>query len=423
MIIYKAYKVRIYPNTTQTTQINKTLGCCRALYNMMLYERIQTYTLLKDDKRKLYEHKYKTEKEYKQEFEWLKEADSQALQQSRINLTTAYSNFFKSLSDKRKGKSGFPKFKKKKTKNSYRTTMTSEKSVEILNDKIKLPKIGWVKFRNKMKPYNGCIKNATVSRSPTGKFFVSILFECDIDIKPVVQKSNPKIKGLDMSMDSFYIDEYGKSPVNFERLYRKNEPKLKHLQQQLSRKQKGSKNWYKSIHKINVVYESITNKRKDFTNKLSKKLITENDVIVVESLSLKGMSQALNLGKSVMDLGYSEFIRQLRYKSLWYNKTLIEADKWFASSKTCNFCGYKKKDLQLSERVWMCPNCGKEISRDMNAGRNLVDYGLQELNLEKIGWGSSEFKPVEKKTSGIEKSIVSHASLKQENRKIDTLVN
>jgi putative transposase len=159
----------------------------------------------------------------------------------------------------------------------------------------------------------------------------------------------------------------------------------------MSKKKKGSKNWYKASHKVNLIHERITNKRKDFTHKLSTELVRNNDVIVVEHLSLKGMSQALHLGKSVMDLGYSEFVRQLFYKSLWNNKTFIQADKWFASSKTCSVCGYKNKDLQLSDREWGCPNCGTDHDRDQNAGINLKNYGLRDLGL-----GQPESKPVEK---------------------------
>ena len=159
----------------------------------------------------------------------------------------------------------------------------------------------------------------------------------------------------------------------------------------MSKKKKGSKSWYKALHKVNLIYERIINKRKDFTQKLSTDLVRTNDVIVVEHLSLKGMSQALHLGKSVMDLGYSEFVRQLSYKSLWNNKTFIQADKWFASSKTCSVCGYKKSDLQLSDREWGCPNCGTDHDRDQNAGINLKNYGLKELGL-----GQPENKPVEK---------------------------
>lgn len=409
--IYKALKVRIYPTPKQQEVLNKTLGSCRALYNMMLFERIQTYEDWKksgDDVRILYEHEYKTEKEYKKEFEWLKDSvDSQALQQSRINLSMAYQNFFKSLSGKRKGVSGFPKFKKKRTGSSYRTMMTNNNiAIDFEKRRVKLPKVGHVSFRDQRTKIDGTIKSATVSRSATGKYFVSLLVEQELMLDGVEISDELKTKtiGLDMSLESFFVDSNGDSPA-YERLYRKYEPLLKKAQRKMSKKKKGSKNWYRALRKVSLIYEKIANKRRDFTQKLSTQLVRDNEVIVVEHLSLKGMSQALKLGKSVMDLGYSEFIRQLQYKSLWSNKTFIQADRWFASSKTCSICGYKKTDLQLSNREWECPNCGADRDRDHNAGQNLKNYGLKELGL-----GQPESKPVEKE-------LHKDSSMKQEARK------
>lgn len=356
--IHRALKVRLYPNSKQQEVLNKTLGSCRALYNMMLYERIQTYENWKasgdTDTRNLYNHKHKTEKEYKEEYEWLKDSvDSQALQQARINLSMAYQNFFKSLKGQRKGsKVGFPKFKKKRIGSSYRTMMTNNNiAIDFENHKVKLPKVGYVNFKDIRKGIDGTIKSATVSRSSTGKYFVSILIEQELELQGVMLDSinESQVIGLDASLEKFFVDDNGNSPA-YERLYRKYEPLLKIAQRKMSKKRKGSKNWYKALHKVNLIHERITNKRKDFTHKLSTELVRNNNVIVVEHLSLKGMSQALHLGKSVMDLGYSEFVRQLSYKSLWNNKTFIQADKWFASSKTCSVCGYKKSDLQLSDR-------------------------------------------------------------------------
>jgi len=416
--IHRALKVRLYPNSKQQEVLNKTLGSCRALYNMMLYERIQTYENWKasgdTDTRNLYNHKHKTEKEYKEEYAWLKEdVDSQALQQSRINLSMAYQNFFKSLSGKRKGaKVGFPKFKKKRIGSSYRTMMTNNNiAIDFENHKVKLPKVGYVNFKDIRNKIEGTIKSATVSRSSTGKYFVSLLIEQELELQGVMLDSinESQVVGLDMSLEKLFVDDNGNSPA-YERLYRKYEPLLKKAQRKMSKKKLGSKNWYKALHKVNLIYERITNKRKDFTQKLSTELVKNNDVIVVEHLSLKGMSQALHLGKSVMDLGYSEFVRQLSYKSLWNNKTFIQADKWFASSKTCSVCGYKKSDLQLSDRDWICPNCGTDHDRDQNAGINLKKYGLKELGL-----GQPKIKPVETSMHKVE-SVKQEACCSLDNR-------
>lgn len=248
--IHKAFKIRIYPTQKQTEILNKNLGACRAIFNMMLYERKETYEKLKDDKRALYDFKYKTEKEYKQEFPWLKEdVDSQALQQARIDLSSAYQNFFKSLSGKRKGKSGFPKFKKKKNQSSYRTMMTNNNiQLNFEHSKVKLPKLGWIKFKDERNSINGTIKSATVSKTSTGKYFVSILIEEKLELDGIDLDllSKDKILGLDMSLSSFFVDSNGNSPV-YERLYRRYESKLKKAQQQMSKKKQGSKNWYKAL--------------------------------------------------------------------------------------------------------------------------------------------------------------------------------
>ena len=405
--IYRALKVRLYPNKEQETQILKTLGSCRFLYNQMLAERIQTYEKLKDqEKRVLFEHKYKTEKEYKEKFDWMKEVDSISLQQSRIDLSAAYTNFFNSLKGKRKGqKSGFPKFHKRGQKDSYRTIVTANNiKIDFEKSKVKLPKLDWITFKDLRKNVNGIIKQATVSRTCTGKYFVSLLIEQTLELEGVELTSNLKTKGLDMSLTNFFVDDQGNSPA-YERIFRNNQKSLSSLQRKVSKKTKGSNKKKKAQLRVNLLYERIANKRKDFTQKLSTKLVRENDVIVIENLNLKAMAQCLNLGKSINDLGYGAFVNQLQYKSLWNNKILIEADKWFASSKTCSKCGFVHKNLKLSDRIYECPNCGHTLDRDQNAGINLKNYGLKELGL-----GQPEIKPLENEVP--ETSSVKREALK-----------
>lgn len=372
-----AYKVRLYPNKQQAILIDKTIGCSRLLYNLMLAERKQVWEENKENKNIVYGWKYKTEKQYKDEYEFMKEVDSQALTQSRMHLDNAYNNFFKSLSGRRKGGIvGFPCFKKKKNCGSY-TSCIVNNNIRIINEKhIKLPKLGIVKYRQQPNTKNDLIKSTTISKTSTGKYYCSILFEKEIEEQSKVElNENSKVIGLDMSLSNFFIDSNGNSPCYTKR-YKKSEKKLKRLQHILSRKKKNSNRAKKLRKSINLINEKIQNQRNDFCHKLSSQLVKENDVIVIESLNLKQMNQCLKLGKSVMDLGYSQFINQLQYKCDWYRKHLIQADKWFASSKICHNCGYKYQDLTLSDRKWVCPNCGTSIDRDENAAINLKNLGM-----------------------------------------------
>ena len=398
MIINRAHKFRIYPNESQKVLINKTLGCSRFIFNQMLSERIEVYEKLKNNKRELYDYKYKTEKQLKEEFQFLSEVDSTSLQQARLDLSAAYTNFFNSLKGVRSGqKVGFPKFKSKRNSSSYRTVMRT--NVDFEKKIIKILKVGSLPFRQKkMKPWylTAELKSITISKSASGKYYASCLFIGEQDYKGYQDfETNPKVIGLDMSLSEFYVTSYGESP-EYKRIYRETEKKLAKYQRRLSSKTKGSKNREKARIKVAKIHEKIANRRKDFTEKESIKLVRNYDVIVVENLSLKGMSQALSLGKSVMDLGYSSFVNKLMYKSLWNDKTTMKASRWFASSKTCHCCGYIKKDLMLQEREWDCPKCGEHLDRDVNAAINLELKGL-----EYVLAGSQEVKSMEFKTSGV----------------------
>lgn len=380
IITHKSFKFRIYPNKTQIELMNKTFGCCRFIYNSMLSERKNAYEVLKDDKQKLWEYKYKTEKDYKNKFEWLKEVESSSLQQARIDLSKAYMNFFKSLSGKSKGNSGFPKFHKKNDKNSYRVMNNNHNiKIDFENRKIKIPKIGWVNYRDRRTFDTSKILSITVSKSKSDKYFVSILAQFEIsDIEKIKYSNDIIISGLDMSMEKFYVDHLGNSP-EYQRLYRNNEDKIKRLQKQVSRRKKGSNNRRKAQLKLNKVYEKIANSRKDFIEKLSTYLINNNDVIIIESLNMQAMAKCLKLGKSVNDLGWGLFVNRLEQKMSTTDKLLIKADKWFASSQICHICGYQNKSLTLKDREWDCPNCGSHLMRDENAGQNLKQYGLNYL--------------------------------------------
>ena len=327
----------------------------------------------------------------KEEFNFLKEVDSIALQQTRMNLSIAYQNFFRKLKDTKipSSEKGFPKFKKKNSKNSFRTISVNDNlKIDFDNKKIKAPKVGWVTFRDNRVIENIKIHNMTFSRTPSMKYYVSILYE-DYNISKNqvdINNSNLKIKGLDMSLTNFFVDDEGNSP-QYDRNYREAEKKIAWLQEKISTTKISSLK-KKLRLRLARLHEHIANKRKDFNEKLSTKLVKENDIIVIESLSLKDMAKfkkweerkesnnKSNHGKSVNDLGWCYFVNRLKTKAEEQGKNVIEANKWFASSKTCNICGYVNKDLTISDRSWICPKCGTEHNLDQNAAMNLRDVAL-----------------------------------------------
>ena len=393
----KGLKLRIYPNVQQTILLNKTFGCSRFIYNTMLSERKSVYGQLKDKPRELYEYKYRTEKQLKEEFDWLKEVDSIALQQTRMNLGVAYENFFKKLKNPKipSSEKGFPKFKKKNSKNSFRTIMVGNNlKIDFENKKIKAPKLGWIKFHDDRIIDNIKIHNMTFSRTPSMKYYVSILYEDTVENKPQIDINRPdlKVKGLDMSLTNFFVDDEGNSP-QYDRNYRKSEKKIKWISEKISTT-KCTQLKKKLRLRLNRLLEHISNKRKDFNEKLSSKLVKENDVIVLETLSLKDIAKfkkweerkelndKSNHGKSVNDLGWAYFVNRLKTKAVEQGKIVIEADKWFASSKTCNICGYINKDLTVQDRSWICPKCGTEHNRDENAAINLKNIALDRIFTE-----------------------------------------
>ena len=388
----KAYKIRIYPNETQKVQLAKTFGSCRFLYNQMLSERKQVYEQFKDDKEKLHSYAYKTEKQYKFEFEFLKEIESTCLQQSRIDLNVAYANFFRRVKNPKIKEKGFPNFKKKNAKNSFRVQcVNSNIKVDFKRKKVKLPKIGWINYHDPRIIEKINIHSATVSKTTTDKYYVSILYDVEIpEQKQLDLKAKDlKVKGLDMSLTNFFVDDEGNSPM-YDRNYKKFEKKIQNIQRMLSIETKKFKKT-KLRKRLAKVHEHIANKRKDFIEKLSHRLVHENDVIVVETLSLKDIAKfrtweerknsadKSNHGKSTYDLGWGMFLNRLKTKAEENGKMIIEANKWFASSKTCNHCGYVNKDLTIEDSEWTCPKCGSKLMRDVNAAQNLKDLGLRFL--------------------------------------------
>ena len=370
----KAYKFRLYPNKEQEILINKTFGCVRFVYNKMLAERKEIYEQHKDNKEELYKQKLPTPAKYKSEFEWLKEVDSLALANAQMNLQSAYNNFFR---DK---KVGFPKFKsKKKDKNSY-TTNNVKNNIKIVDNKIKIPKIGFmnVKYHRQILD-NQLIKSCTISKTSTGKYYISILVEFE---RQVIQKeiNINNILGLDYSQYELYVDSMDKI-ANYPKYYYKMLSKLKKEQRKLSKCQKGSNNRNKQKLKVAKLHEKVANQRKNFLHKKSKELSDNYNAIIIENLNMQAMSQCLHLGKGISDNGWGMFTTLLKYKLKDRGKKLIKIDKWFPSSKKCNECGEINKELKLSDREWNCKSCGSIIQRDYNAAKNIRDEGIRLLGL------------------------------------------
>ena len=383
----KAFKFRIEPNNSQKVLINKTLGCTRFLYNQMLAEKQLKYK--NKDKTPT-----KTEKEYKIEYQWLKEADSIALQQSRIDLKTAYTNYFRKLKSgeiqkeiaillkeaqtpKQRAKAlnyGKPNFKcKHNLKNSYRTINVSN-SIRVKENKIKLPKLGFVKFR-KSREITGTIKSVTISKNILGRYYISVLCETDIPVLPVIDSQI----GIDLGLKDFCITS-NNTRISNPKYLRHSEQKLVKAQRKLSKRKKGSNRRFKQQKVVFRIHEKIRNQRLDFLHKLSSKLINENQVICLEDLQVKNMVKNHNLAKSISDVSWSKFVEFLKYKASWYGRTLVQIDTFFPSSKTCSSCGNIKKDLTLNNREYICSSCGMVLDRDYNAALNILREGLRILS-------------------------------------------
>ena len=409
---HKSLKLRIYPTQEQIQIIEKTFGCCRFVYNERLQERNEFYienilSIPKENKlerAKAYS-KYKPS-DLKSKFPFLKKVSSQALCQSENDLKNAYNNFFKSCKGTRKGKFGFPKFKSKKaSRHSYRECMVSPTALNFFSKYVKIPKLGKVSFSHDSLPkwYFSKTKlcNITIEKHSSGKYYAVLLFE----IVPQIQKIENRQEsiGLDFSPSEFYINSDGKSGKDFGYVAQKqtNHKKLKRLQrayarkinlkQESSPKKIPSKNKQKARIKLAHFEERIANKRKDFIEKESLRLVRSYDKVVVEDLNLKGISKFLHNAKNMNDTSWATFVARLEVKGKDFDCEVIKADRYFPSSQICSSCGNQYHELKLSEREWTCSCCGTHHIRDVNAAINLKNYvPLERRKLTPVDSGISK---------------------------------
>lgn len=378
MLIKKAFKFRLYPNKEQSELINKTFGCSRFVANFAMAQQKkeeQYWTITNELVQQgfLTENNYKTKffnkaqsvkalPQLKKHYTWLKEVDAVALQASIESVADAYSRYYKKQNDK-------PKFKSKKNPVQSYTTKLNNGNIKILNRHIQLPKLGLVRFTN-TREVNGTIKRATISRNPSGKYFVSLLVETEVNQLP---KSNSNT-GIDVGLAKFATLSNGVQYDN-PKFFQSLEKKLAKEQCILSRRTKGGSNWNKQRIKVARIHEKIANCRTDYLQKLSTEIVKSHDIIGMEDLKVKKMQQDKDLAKGISEVSWYQFRTMIEYKAKWYGKKLVLVDPSYTSQK-CNHCGHTEKSNRVSQSKFVCKSCGHKDNADVNAAKNIESLAL-----------------------------------------------
>ncbi len=378
----RTYKYRIYPTDEQKVLFAKTFGCCRFVYNWALNLKITAYEERKESLSNVYLTNL-MKSQLKAEYEWLSEVNSQSLQSALRNLDTAYTNFFRNTKAV-----GFPKFKSRRNRQSFHCPQHCR--VDFEKDTITIPKapgIPAVLHRR----FKGEIRTVTISMTPSGKYFASILVDTNLqELSPKVIRINTTV-GIDLGIKSLAVCSDGRTFDN-PKILDRSLKRLAVLQKRLSRKQKGSSNRNKARLKVSRLQEYISNCRKDNLHKITYTLTHDSQVrtICMEDLNVKGIQRNHHLARATADASFGMFLTLLEYKCKWYGVNLIKIDRFAPSSKTCGRCGYIYKGLKLSERSWTCPDCGTIHDRDYNAACNIKEFGLRALPAER-----GKVKPVD----------------------------
>ena len=396
----KAIKIRIYPSDEQKKFINKQLGCCRVVYNSCLAYRRDKYE--KEGISITSSQSINYIVELKKEREWLKEVHSKVLQQSVIDMNSAYKNFFE-------GRCGFPKFKSKKDY-EQKCRFPKDAFISVRGNRIDLIKsLKDMHFKCSMRDEKYLNKNQdkvhslTLTKTKSDQYYLSVLVDKQLEPKP----QTTSVIGIDLGIKDFVITSEGQVFENLH--FKKSETnKLKRYQRQLSRKQPNSKNREKTRIKLAKLNQKIRNKKLHYIHQVSNQLVSENQIICMEDLNIKGMMKNHNLAESISEMNFGEFKNLLTYKCLQYGRQLVFIDRFYPSSKTCHCCGYVNKSLKLSDRQWICPECNSVINRDLNAAQNIKDEGLRKI----IGWSSPKFTPADCPTMDDKREI----SLKSSDR-------